>query len=92
MRRPLSVEAAAKRDLAALPPLYRNSAPAKAYLMLARRLDAGVSARDASMLAREMRLTLLALNNLAPARHEDDPVDELKAQRERRMSELPSTA
>lgn len=84
-RRPLAVEAAAKRDLGSLPPQYRNSAIARAYLMLARRLDAGVSARDASQLAREMRLCLLALYELAPAKQETDPVDELKARREQRI-------
>jgi len=67
--------------------MYRNSAIARSYLMLARRLDAGVSARDAAQLAREMRLCLLALYELAPARSEADPIDELQAKREQRMSD-----
>jgi hypothetical protein len=79
------IEAAARHDLAALPPQYRNSAVGKTYLLLARRLDAGVSARDAAQLAREMRLALLALYELAPAQMPDDPADELTARREARM-------
>jgi hypothetical protein len=85
-----AVERAARKDLSALPPEYRSGAVARAYLMLGRRLDQGVSARDAAQLTREMRLCLLALYQLAPARHESDPVDELKARRETRMaSEAP---
>jgi hypothetical protein len=91
-RRTLSIEAAARKDLAALPAEYRNSALAKSYLLQARRLDAGVSGRDVAMLSREMRLTLLSLYELAPAKHASDPVDELKARREQRMSELPKAA
>lgn len=89
-RRPLSVETAARKDLAALPAEYRNSAVAKSYLLLARRLDLGVSARDAAQLTREMRLCLLALYDLAPAKHENDPADELRAKREERMRSIGS--
>ena len=88
-RRAGTVEAAARRDLAALPPTYRNSAVAKAYLLMARRLDAGVSARDTAQVTREMRLCLLALYELTPAKHANDPVDELKAKREQRLQDLP---
>lgn len=83
--RRLSVEAAARRDLAALPPLYRDSALGKTYLLLARRLDAGVSTRDAGQLAREMRQCLLTLHTLAPPKRADDPADELAKKREDRM-------
>lgn len=80
------MEKSARKDLAALPPQYRTSAIAQAYLLLARRLDAGVSARDSAQLAREMRLALLALYELAPAKHDIDPVDELRVKREQRMT------
>jgi hypothetical protein len=87
-RKPGLAEAAARRDLKALPPAYRNSAVAATYLLMARRLDAGLSAREVAMLAREMRLALLALYDLAPPRHEGDPADELRARREARMAEM----
>lgn len=89
MRRvPLAVEAAARRDLRAFPPEYRNSAIAKGYLLLARRLDAGVSARESAGLLREMRLTLLTLNELAPPAPEASYTDELQAKREKWMNNL----
>ena len=84
-RRPLAIETAARRDLKALPREYSDSAVGKSYLLLARRLDAGVSTRDAATLAREMRLALLALHELAPPKAEDDFVDELRVAREKRM-------
>jgi hypothetical protein len=86
------VETAARRDLKDLPPAYARSAIATAYLLLARRLDAGVSARDAATLARELRLALLALYELAPPAREGDPTDELRARREQRLAELPAAA
>ncbi len=87
MKRPLGIETAARRDLSALPPMYRNSAIGKAYLLLARTLDVGVPARDKAVLAREMRLCLELLNTLAPPSAADDFVDEVKARREKRMTE-----
>ena len=91
-RRPVSVETAARKDLATMPPEFRNGAVAKSYLMLCRRLDSGVSARDAASLTREIRLCLLTLYDLAPAKHKDDPVDEVKARREDRMKKLPNAS
>lgn len=89
MRRPvLAVERAARADLRAIPKPYRDSAVAKSYLMLARRLDAGVSARDVVALAREMRMALLTLNELAPPQRADDFVDEIREQREKHMREI----
>lgn len=89
-RRPVSIESAARKDLATMPPEFRNGAVAKSYLLLCRRLDSGVSARDAAGLAREIRLCLLTLYDLAPARHKDDPIDEVKTRREQRMAKLPN--
>lgn len=83
----LAIERAARRDLNALPELYRTSAVAKSYLLLARRLDAGVSARDSATLTREMRLCLMALYELAPPQEEGDFVDEIAQRREARMKE-----
>jgi hypothetical protein len=78
-------ELAARRDLRALPKLYGTSAVAKGYLELARILDLGVPARDAAAVQREMRLTLMTLYDLAPAKPEDDFVDEVRLKREERM-------
>ncbi len=89
MRRPvLAVETAARKDLRALPPDYRNSAIAKGYLLLARRLDAGVSARESAGLLREMRMTLLTLHELSPPAGEESYTDELQARREKWMKGL----
>ena len=89
MKRPvLAVERAARADLRVLPAQYRNCAIAKGYLMAARRLDAGVSARDLVSLQREMRLTMLTLHELAPAESPGSVVDELGAAREERMRKL----
>jgi hypothetical protein len=86
--RPISVEAAARKDLAALPDMYRNSAVAKTYLALARRIDMGVSARDAAALTREIRMCLLTLHEMAPVKTPDDPLDEVRARREVRMADV----
>lgn len=84
-RRPRTIEAAAKQDLAGLPAVYRNSALAATYLMLARRLDAGVPTGMLPQVGREMRQCLLALYQLAPAKPAGDPADEVGAKRVERM-------
>jgi hypothetical protein len=86
-RRPLSAEAAARRDLRALPKDISTGALGTAYVILARRMDSGVSTRDAATLAREMRMALLAMHEMAPPAAEDDFVDELRVKREQRMME-----
>jgi hypothetical protein len=85
------IELAARRDLRDLPPSYAKSAIAVSYLQLARRLDNGVSARDAATLTRELRLALLALYDLAPPRREGDPTDDLRDRREKRLKALAKT-
>ena len=85
VRRPATIEARAKRDLEALPPLYRFSALAGTYLMIARRMDAGVPTREMSSLAREMRQCWMALLQLAPVKEADDPGDELAKKRAERL-------
>lgn len=78
-------ELAARRDLRALPKVYADSAVGKVYLNLARRIDSGASDRDATSLARELRLCLLALYALAPPKPVGDFTDEMQARREQRM-------
>ncbi len=86
-RRPRTIEAAAKEDLAGLPPMYRYSALAATYLMAARRLDAGVPTALLPQISREMRQCFLALHQLAPAKRADDPADELEIRRRERMGQ-----
>jgi hypothetical protein len=86
-RASLSAETAARRDLKALPKDISGGGLGIAYLVLARRMDAGVSTRDAATLAREMRMVLLAMHEMAPPAAEDDFVDELRLKREQRMLE-----
>ena len=81
-------ELAARRDLRALPKLYATSAVAMGYLTLARTLDYGVPAREQAAIQREMRLTLLTLYDLSPAKPAGDFVDEVSAAREGRMRRL----
>jgi hypothetical protein len=83
-RRTMPVERAARRDLASLRE-YGDSALAMTYLLLARMLDAGMPARDAAAVAREMRLVFMALQELSPAQEGDDQADELRARRQARM-------
>jgi len=83
-QRPLSVEAAARRDVRALT-AHGDSGLAKTYLLLARELDYRPPARDAAI-AREMRLTYMALHELAPEKSKDDKADELSRRRESRMT------
>ena len=93
MHRPvLAVERAARNDLKQFPDSYRNSALGKGYLLLARRLDAGVSARDSAALLGRMTQVLLTLHELSPAESPDSTVDQLAARREHRMAGLDRTA
>lgn len=82
-------ERAARADLRVLPKYLRASAIAISYMALARRLDSGVSAREAVTLARELRMCLLSLYDLAPPQVDEDFVDELSSRREARMKTLP---
>jgi hypothetical protein len=66
------VERAARAELGALPEDVRASTLAKAALNLARRLDEDPADREATMLARELRLTMSALHGLAPGEVTDD--------------------
>jgi hypothetical protein len=85
-REPGFVEIAVRRDLAAMPGLAESGLAATA-LDLARRLDAAdVRPAAASMLAAQLRATLLDLRKLAPPVAEEDGVDELRARRAERLA------
>lgn len=79
------VEQALLRDLGTLPKELATGALALSCQVLARRIDAGMSARDAITAAKELRTTLGTLISQAPAREDGDVVDELRARRENRL-------
>lgn len=81
------VERAVRRDLRALPPELNKGAIAASVLLLARELDSGeMSARDAGQVAREIRLAIVQMRELAPPGEKGDTVDELRLRRERRLT------
>lgn len=82
------IEKAARRDVRAMPDEFRSCAVAVAYIMLARRLDAGMSPRDAGTVARELRMALLTLHEMAPPKRENDFVDEVRVKREQRLGAI----
>jgi hypothetical protein len=81
------VRAGLRRDLAALPAELATGAMARSALLLAQMLDSGErDPREAATLVRELRLTMVALAALAPARAEGGIVDELRARRTARTA------
>lgn len=79
------MERKARADLRGLPADLRRGLLAETLLMLARRVDAGVSMRDAVAATREIRLGLEQLRELSPAGGADDVPDELSKKRENRI-------
>jgi hypothetical protein len=91
-RRPVRpAEAAARREIRALPKPYSDGVISKGILALAQLLDDGQTPRDAAALAREIRLSMETLHALAPAKAPDDFVDEVRAKRERNMRDAASS-
>lgn len=86
-REPGFVEHAVRRDLSQMPAELAESGLAATALDLARRLDSpGVTPTPASMLAAQLRTTLLDLRKLAPPAVQEDGVDELRARRASRLA------
>lgn len=80
------METAVGKDLAALPDDLRHGAIAASALRLAVEMDGGlVMGRDAAGHAREIRLAMLTLRELAPAGQAGDQTDEVRERRERRL-------
>lgn len=79
-------ERAVGAELAKLPAFVRDSAAAKAALLLARRLDAGLPASDVTSVSRELRITMAGLAGLAPADAPESLVDDLRDRRAQRLS------
>jgi hypothetical protein len=80
-----SVVAAVKRDLEPMGDL-KLSALAASALALAAEMDDENSATSKSMCAKELRETMDRLRSLAPPREENDGVDDLTAQRKKRIA------
>jgi hypothetical protein len=85
-RAPGTVEAAVRRELATLSAKVRDGAQAHAAIMLAVSLDAGMPPRDAAAVSRELRVSMATLAAMSPERAEGDPIDELTARREARLT------
>lgn len=90
----VSVRDAVERDLERLPEDLAGSALAASALALAQEIDrSGNSATSKSMCAKALQDVLRELRSLAPAEEEHDEIDELEAQRRRRIagSSIPQT-
>lgn len=83
----VSAEDAVRRDLERLPREMREGGVAMVALFCAQQLDAGaMSPRDAAGYAREIRLALAQLRDMAPGDVKGDVTDEVRARRERRLA------
>lgn len=85
---PGPVEQAVRSDLAELPEKMRKGGIAAVALMSARVLDeGGLAPRDAAGYAREIRLSLAQLREMAPGEVKGDVTDEVRQRREKRLAE-----
>jgi hypothetical protein len=83
----LTLEESVKNDLDALPGNMRRGGVARVAIMCARVLDmGGLPPRDAAGFARELRLSLAQLREMAPGEVRGDITDEVKQKRERRLA------
>lgn len=83
----LTLEESVLVDLAALPVNMRRGGVAGVALMCARALDqGGLPPRDAAGFARELRLSLAQLREMAPGEARGDVTDEVKQRREKRLA------
>jgi hypothetical protein len=83
----LSLEESVMVDLAALPPNMRRGGVARVAVMCARILDqGGLPPRDAAGFARELRLSLAQLREMAPGQVKGDMTDEVQERRLKRLA------
>lgn len=83
-----TVEDSVLHDLSRLPPDLREGGVARIALYCAQQLDSGMHApRDAAGFARELRLSLAQLREMAPGEVKGDVTDEVRERRERRLAE-----
>lgn len=85
-----STEDAVLSDLSRLPEDMRSGGVAQVALFCARQLDQPpgmITPRDAAGFARELRLSLAQLREMAPGEVKGDVTDEVRERRERRLAE-----
>lgn len=83
----LTLEESVKADLAELPVKMRHGGVAGVAVMCARVLDqGGLTPRDAAGFARELRLALAQLREMAPGEVRGDVTDEVRVRREQRLA------
>lgn len=83
-----SLEASVMKELAKLPLEAGEGTLAQSMLYLARQLDAGdVVPREVSQYTKELRISLLSLQDAYPATDEEDETEEARRKRERRARE-----
>jgi hypothetical protein len=81
------MEESVRRDLSRLPGDMRGGGVSQVALYCARQLDAGMLApRDAAGFARELRLSLAQLREMAPGEVKGDVTDEVRERREKRLT------
>jgi len=81
------VEDAVQADLDQLPDAMAGGGVAAVARYCARALDeGGLAPRDAAAMAREVRLSLAQLREMAPGEAKGDVTDEVRERRERRMA------
>jgi hypothetical protein len=86
-QRPRKVEPSVVGELKTMPEVMRKSAIAATALLLARELDTlDMTARDTAGHARELRMAMTTLHEMAPGERKGDDTDEVRARRERRLA------
>jgi hypothetical protein len=83
-----AMETSVMKELAKLPFEAGEGTLAQSMLYLARQLDAGdIPPREVSQYTKELRISLLSLQDAYPASEEDDETEEARRKRERRARE-----
>jgi len=81
------MEGSVLSDLARLPADMRRGGVAAVALYCARQIDeVPLTPRDAALYAREIRLALAQLRDMAPGEVKGDATDEVRERRERRLA------
>lgn len=80
------MEAAVAAEVAEFPAAVRGRPAAVAAILLARRMDAAIPSADLGGIARELRITLRVLGELAPKEQEASVRDDLRRRREERIA------
>lgn len=82
----VTVVAAVERDLKLMPTVAESALAASALVLAAQLDDPDTSATSKSMCSRELRDTMTVLRALAPAKREADGIDDITAQRNKRIA------